>query len=413
MNVLLCSSLLLKKAALFSTFLLFWGFSHTIARTPEDIERSIRALVTNGSIILNDESGNTLISHNESQLLMPASIVKIITSAVAIDLLGTDFRFKTEFFRNSQGELAIKGWGDPFMISEEIGLIAAELKKRGMHSIDRISLDNSTFYPNITIPGVSRTLNPYNAINGALVTNFNTLNLRRSAQGTISSAEEATPLTPLAAIMGNSIAAGSTRRINLSDNRENCLRYAGELFVEIFKGAGIEVVNESVSLSKSGEDWEPFYTHYNSNDLTTINRGLQRFSNNFIANQLFLVIGAENRGYPATIEKGRDVFEEYIKTRLNIAPGKLVMTEGSGISRSNRVSGNVMIEVLENRKELAELLPSNRNALLKSGTLTGVYNYAGYIQTDTGLRPFVIILNQDANHRDRILDLLIEYCNIN
>ncbi|MDG5816197.1 D-alanyl-D-alanine carboxypeptidase [Chitinispirillales bacterium ANBcel5] len=392
-------------------FLISVTVNSTHSSELKNLERQIMNLVTNGSIVLHDESGNPLISYNSDQPLVPASIIKILTSGAAFDLLGEDFRFKTDFYRDDRNNLAIKGWGDPFLISEEIEIIAHELKNRGINSIHSVHLDNSSFSPDIIIPGVAQTLNPYNAINGALITNFNTLNLTRSANGQISSAEEVTPLTPLALAKAQSIEPGNTQRINLSSDMNDCLRYAGELFIAIFERAGIEVENQTVSFSSIDPSWDLFYTHLNSNDLTTISRGLQKYSNNFIANQLFLTIGAEKMGYPATLEKGRQVFEDYIRNSLQISPEELMMHEGSGISRSNTITANVMIGILEERKDIADLLPSHRNALAKSGTLTGVYNYAGYIPSPNGNRPFVIILNQNANNRDAILDLLVQYSN--
>ncbi|KMQ50042.1 D-alanyl-D-alanine carboxypeptidase [Chitinispirillum alkaliphilum] len=398
-----------KIKAVMCIVLLVAIFTKGFADRKASIEQEISRLVTNGSVVLHDEAGNPLISENGDNLYIPASIVKILTSAVAIDLLGADFRFKTEFHITENNSLVIKGWGDPFLVSEEIKLIAENLKIMGVSSINQIYVDNSTFSPNIVIPGIVRTQNPYNALNGALVTNFNTLNLRRCNLGNIYSAEEVTPLTPIAISKGGSIDVGTTRRINLSGSREDCLRYAGELFATIFQESGIEIENEYITNSQLDPASTPFYVHYNSRDIVEISKGLQRFSNNFIANQIFLTLGAEKLGYPATLEKGKSVFENYIRTVLGIPSEKLVMEEGSGISRNNKITGNTMVSILQNDKSLSELLAARGSSLVKSGTLTGVYNYAGYIQASRGLMPFVIMLNQNSNHRDRILTLLEEY----
>ena len=386
--------------------------SYIQATTSEQIEQQIKKLVTNGAVVLDDESGKKLISFNADKLFIPASIIKIVTSEVALDLLGRDYRFRTEFYQNAQNDLAIKGWGDPYLISEELEMIALELQKKGVTRIRQLFIDNSNFDQTITIPGISKTSNPYDAINGALVTNFNTLNLKKDTQGKIYSAEEVTPLTPLAIIKGKYIKIGSSERINLSVNRNECLQYAGELFIAMFKKKGMEIENETIGYTKSESSWNLLYTHYNTKDIVSVVRGLQKYSNNFIANQLFLTVGAQKLGYPASLEKGKNVFNEYITSTLKIPSDQLVMFEGSGISRDNRVTPDIMMHFLKVRPELAKLLPLKHGALVKSGTLTGVYNYAGYIQTPTGLRPFVIMLNQSANNRDRILDLLVEYCNL-
>ncbi|MFP4162551.1 MAG: D-alanyl-D-alanine carboxypeptidase/D-alanyl-D-alanine-endopeptidase [Chitinispirillaceae bacterium] len=379
-------------------------------KTKKHIEQNILKYVSNGSVVLNDPNSQTLISHRTGDLFIPASIIKILTSAIATDLLGSGYRFKTDFSLSDSNEIVIRGWGDPYLISEEIELIAEEMKKRGGRDIKRISIDNSNF-TDITIPGVSSTSNPYDALNGALVTNFNTINIRKCDKGEIHSAEEVTPLTPLAVLKGKWISRGTRERINLSANRKDCLNYAGELFIAILKKHGIRITSSEIGSCKTDSTWKPLYTHFNSRNLTEINRGLQKYSNNFIANQLFLTVGAEKKGYPATLEKGKAVFENYIRTHLKIPSDQLVMHEGSGISRKNRVTADVMIGILEKRKDLlSDILPRKQGVLVKSGTLNGVSNYAGYIPTSNGLHPFVIMLNQKSNYRDRILHLLKEYC---
>jgi D-alanyl-D-alanine carboxypeptidase len=95
---------------------------------------------------------------------------------------------------------------------------------------------------------------------------------------------------------------------------------------------------------------------------------------------------------------------------MGIASDELVICEGSGISRNNKITGNVMMKIMEDFREYADLLSVKNGVLVKSGTLNGVHNYTGYIKTKTGLRPFVIMLNQNNNCRDKIMGLLVDYC---
>ena len=83
------------------------------------------------------------------------------------------------------------------------------------------------------------------------------------------------------------------------------------------------------------------------------------------------------------------------------------MLEGSGLSREQRSSAIGMMHILNQFEEHAELLPEVNGVLRKSGTLTGVYNFAGYIPRADGLYPFVILTNQAANNRADILRLLL------
>lgn len=68
----------------------------------------IKNLIKTGSVVMNDENGERILSINEDQKLVPASIVKVLTSQIALDILGEDFRFETELFTNDNGDLIIK-----------------------------------------------------------------------------------------------------------------------------------------------------------------------------------------------------------------------------------------------------------------------------------------------------------------
>jgi len=370
----------------------------------------IKSLVQNGSVILTSETGERLVAINADRTFVPASIIKILTAMIAVDVLGSDFRFSTGFYTNAQGDLAVKGFGDPMLVSDEIRIIAQELKKGGVGRINRIMLDHSYFADDLAIPGLSKTSNPYDAVNGALVVNFNTIHVKKEMSGKVVSAEAETPLTSLALAKAAAISLGKADRINLSANKDDCNRYAGELFSAIFREQGIQIAHDLIGETAVDAAWQLRYLHRNSRALTDVLRGLLEYSNNFIANQVFLAAPvASDKTAPASMQKSRVLFESYIRTRLNVAANKLVMVEGSGISRGNRMTGNVMISILERFKPHADLLTPKEGHPVKSGTLNGVYNYAGYIKTERGLRSFVIMLNQQKNHRDAIFSLLTTF----
>jgi serine-type D-Ala-D-Ala carboxypeptidase/endopeptidase (penicillin-binding protein 4) len=365
--------------------------------------------VDRGSVMLNDESSHTLLAYNADDILVPASIIKIYAAMVALDILGEQFVFKTGFYQDADGNLGIKGWGDPQLISEEIHSIADKLKMLGVTKIKQIQLDQTAFAPSIDINGRSNSLNPYDAINGALVVNFNTLFLGRKKDGTIYSAESVTPLTPLARVLGRSLKPGTQDRFNLSTRQEYAHRYAGELFGEILKGHGVTVEQSDVGQTVIDDRWSLIIEHHSSVSLQEVIRGLLKYSNNFIANQIFLVTGAEQKGYPATTSKARSVFQAHFNQQFHEENGQTIINEASGISRKNRMSARTMMAVLERFRPWADLLDHKKGAWVKSGTLTGVYNFAGYIKTADGYRPFVILLNQQKNMRDRVLKQLIQY----
>ncbi len=366
--------------------------------------RQIRSLVTNGAVVLADEQGEIRVSHNPDRLLVPASILKILTAQVAMDVLGDGYRFKTDFYVDDEDNLFIKGWGDPFLVSGELDTIAVRLTSAGLKRIRGVCLDVSSFDQNIRIPGVSSTRNPYDAINDALAVNFNTINVGRGADGSVFSGEPETPLTPTARAKAAVLSPGTRERINLTKNRPECRLYAGELFCAMLNKNGVAIPNTTVS--QGPPQGRLIYSHLNTRDLSTVVKGLMKYSNNFIANQIYLTVGATRLGYPASLSKANAFFNNHVQTVLGIPSEELKITEGSGISRDNRITATAMMKILEQFRPRAELLSRKGNALVKSGTLTGVYNYAGYIKTHSGLRPFVIILNQPENYRDTILSVL-------
>ena len=376
------------------------------------IERQIIRLIPQGCVQLNDKSGNSVFSYRPEVLLIPASLIKILTAMVAFDELGERYRFKTEFYFNDIGELAIKGWGDPFLISEEITLITATLRAKGINKVGRIFLDVTTFQSDLKISGLSNSQNPYDALNGALAVNFNSLFIGRDDAGKVYSAEEVTPLTPLARLKGQMLTPGSEERINLTDQPDESLRYVGELFQAIFRKGGIQVKNLQISEIKVNESWQLLYTHYNSQDLTSIVKGLFRYSNNYIANQIFLTIGLNGEQPPAELDKSRRVFRRYLDLKYGKQIYGTVVDEASGISRGNRMSCKTMMQILEDFRKHASLIHPKKGIRVKSGTLTGIYNYAGYFESNRGLRPFVIMTENPVNQRDRVLRLIGRYFDI-
>ena len=376
-------------------------------QTKAQLENSIIALISNGSVLVCNDTGKEVFSFNADKPFIPASIIKIVTAKVAFDTLGREYRFKTEFYLDRNEHLYIRGWGDPFLVSEEIELIAKELLKKGVYELRTLSVNDEQFSSSLVIPGVSQTLNPYDAINGALVVNFNTLNIGKDAQGVVLSAEKETPLTPLGLKKAVHIKNGQTERISLLHDKEECLQYAAELFTAIFANTGIVIDKTQTGSRPIPASAKLIYTHLNTRHLEIVVRELLKYSNNFIANQIFLTLGALTESYPATLEKGQLYFEKYLKEKMNISKDQLTITEGSGISRSNSITTRNMMRFLIAFRGNNDLLSLKDDVFCKSGSLDGVYNYAGYIKYKNGkVWPFVIMLNQKRNVRDAILSQL-------
>src|SRR5689334_7855164 len=156
----------------------------------QDWKADFRRALKNGTAIAADERGNILFEHRADEGFIPASTLKVATLACAFKILGPDYRFRTDFFLGPKNTLFVRGYGDPTLVSEELARVAAELAPK-LGRVDAIVLDDSYFAPALIVDGQSDSTNPYDAANGALVANFNTVFLRRSGK-TIESAEPQT-----------------------------------------------------------------------------------------------------------------------------------------------------------------------------------------------------------------------------
>lgn len=373
------------------------------AQGGESYKRDLENLVQKGGYIIS-KNGEPILSRNPDVGLIPASIWKIVTALAALENLGKDFRFTTEFYRDEENNLYIKGLGDPFLVSEEIALILDRLGDHNVKEIKDIYLDDSSFEVPTPPAGASNSLNPYDVINGALAVNFNTVNIKVLPDGRVLSAEEQTPTLPIMLELGGNLQDG-THRINISQAPENVLRHTGELFRELQERHNIPGSGEII-IREVPPDLEPVYIHRSSKVLTDLIEALMLYSNNYITNQLYLAMGALEFGYPATWEKAKASLQNYIHTSFPSYEEEITVDEGSGLSRENRITPRALLAILERFKSYARLLPLEEGRRIKSGSLKDVYSYAGFFQKEDGYDCFVIILNQPHNNRDEALDIL-------
>ncbi|MBM89052.1 MAG: hypothetical protein CMQ41_11815 [Gammaproteobacteria bacterium] len=372
----------------------------------------LESYIENGSVLLHSPEGNAILSHNSRQALVPASLLKIPLAHVTLSSLGEDFRFETHFYRNASDDLLIRGLGDPFLVSEEISKIAEALSHLQLEKVRRLVIDDSAFESDLDLPQERTTIDPYAARNSAMAVNFNTVNLAWDTNGSLISGETQTPLTPLARELGAQLPAGEAQRINLGSEPVNGLQQAQQLFSLLLGETGILVADRNFYHESLSDEWTLFYRHISSRSLREILEGMLRFSNNFIANQLFLTLGTINNGYPTSATNARAILQQQLAKLYGPGFGKdpnsLLMLEGSGLSRTQRVTAEGMMHILEAFKPYADLLPEVNGFLYKSGTMTGIYNFAGYIPRPDGLYPYVIMTNQNTNNRDKILQVLAE-----
>ena len=364
---------------------------------------SFSKLIRNGTYGVSDEQGNIVSGCNTDIPYIPASIIKIPTALTALAILGPDYRFKTRFYTDSRDNLYIKGFGDPLLISEEINLIFDALRQRGIQRINSIFIDTSSFALKQQVPGRKSTGNPYDAPVGPVVVNFNSVAVRVKKNRHIVSSEAQTPTLPIMQQVAKNYLPGSYR-INVCTGschpEQQMARYTIELFRALQKKAGIAGQGAS-GIKAVPADGVLVYEHHNSKDLEYLVSSLLKYSSNFIANLVYLTCGAEKFGYPATWAKAdRAVHQELIRQLGDETAFAVIQKEGAGLSRNNRITARTMLAVLKAFRPYAYLLSKRMGVPTKSGSMKGIYNYAGYLKDGCA---YVIMLNQSRNTRRSVL----------
>jgi len=353
-------------------------------------KEKIAAIAPSGTVLVIDEKGNELIAQNADKPFVPASVTKIVTAWLAMEVLGGDYRFETKFYLDKDRVLYVRGGGDPFLISEELAPLAEELVKAvGKKPITGIVLDASYYPSDLRIPGIEDTSESYDALNSALAVNFNTINAVRSGK-TVRSAEKQTPITPLAISQFRAWGPNGRGRISLSKDPAVSLQYAGELIAAFIEKAGGSVKGK-ITTGSVPTGLEPVYVHKQSRTLSQILHQLLIASNNYIANQVFLEIGG-TLGGPVSLEKSLKVANAMLAA--NGLAESIHIEEGSGISRGDRFTARGLAKVLTLFAPYADLLHGHDGGLNKTGTMSGVRTLAGYADTKThGRVRFVISLS--------------------
>ncbi|MDR2947266.1 MAG: D-alanyl-D-alanine carboxypeptidase [Candidatus Adiutrix sp.] len=377
--------------------------------------QNLLALLGDGAVLVVDhhapQGARELYAHNAEKFYVPASILKIVTAGAALEFLGPEYRFKTDFLLTKNHDLWVVGYGDPYMVSEELARAIKALQERGLKQVRNIYIDASYFERGLILDGNSQTRSPYDAYNGAFSVNFNTVSFKKNKKGAVSRANDRIPLTPFAQALAAKTKGSGSFSLNISESPQAAEEHAGQLLKAQLEEAGVPVSGQIFAGHTAPERRRVFYRHVSSRPLEEVLRDLLKYSNNFMTNQIFLAMGAERFGAPATLEKAQMVMSEYFTIK---ALPPIVMGDGSGLSRQTTVTARQMAEVLKEMEPERFLFTSKDNGQVyfKTGTMSDIKTLAGYLERpgEPG-RPlsFVILLNgaeyrNDA--RDKILDIL-------
>jgi D-alanyl-D-alanine carboxypeptidase/D-alanyl-D-alanine-endopeptidase (penicillin-binding protein 4) len=406
------------------------------------------------------------LSWQPQQPVNPASLTKLVTTTAALDLLGPSWTWNTPVWLRGttqngvlDGDLVIKGNGDPKLVFERLWLILRRVQQLGVREIrGDIVIDRSAFAVPETNPGDfdGDALRPYNVGADALMINYKSVLLTFTpdpARGVALVSSEP-PLSGVHVDTSVKLAAGDcgdwrgALRADFNDSKR--IDFKGRFPTacgekqwpvayadpkryneRVLQGLWREMGGRLIGRVREGEaPATPPTFEVASPTLGELVRDINKFSNNVMAQQLFLTLGATQRG-AATPEASREALKQWMASRLGESAQTATLDNGSGLSRETRLSAQLLARVLQVAwtspvmPELMSSLPISGidgtmkrwtnspagRAHLKTGSLRDVSGIAGYVLSNSGRRyVLVAIVNHaNANAAKPALDLLVQW----
>ena len=422
------------------------------------------------SIVVRDvASGETVLAVNGATPRSPASTIKVVTTYAALDELGPNYVWQTRALGTGpivdghlRGDLVLKGGGDPFMTTERWERFARELRFRGVTHVDGdVIVDNTMFEAQTADPDDfdGKGYKTYNVLPDALLVNLQTVDFRLVPdKGRIAIVMDPEP--------DNFRVVNKIRPLQTAcRSGAHALHFEDESQTQITLEGALSVHCESVSLRRAvmkGPEFAygtfvtnfrelggsvaghlkvapaPAAAHtllsYESLTLAEIIRLINKFSNNPMARGLLLTLAYERGGAPGSVAKGAAAITDWM-TRREITCPDLVLDNGSGLSRTARISAECMTEVLRSAAksryypEFAASLPlggedgtlkrrfnetrGEARVRMKTGHLKDVAALAGWVTTTSGrtLAVSVFVNHPDAEYGpgDKVIDAIVHW----
>ena len=397
---------------------------------------------------------------NANLPMNPASTMKVLTTYAALDQLGPAYRWRTEAYLDGD-DLVLRGTGDPKLNFESFWMLLRNLRGRGLREIrGDIVLDRSYFAPAQYEPFDGEGFRPYNVTPDALLVNFRALHFTfvPEAPGVRIYAEPALPglvIVNSLKLVDGPCAEGRAFREQLGAQfaaRPPRASFTGgypltcgerDMNVALYEPADYLEGLVRALWTELGGTWKGklregsaspgarlLYAH-ESEPLSDVVRDINKFSNNVMARQLYLTLGAELAGPPAEADKSARAMRRWLETS-KLAMPELVLDNGSGLSRVARISPRHMNAVLQaawrsalmpefvaslpivavdgTMKKRLKDQPVAGQAHIKTGMLRDVRAMAGYVLARDGRRySVVMIVNYArATESDPAMDALLE-----
>lgn len=420
-----------------------------------------------------------VLAVNSDTAMNPASVMKLVTTYAGLELLGPAYSWRTEIYALGKveegvlrGDLAIKGYGDPNLNLENFWLLVRQIRQIGLKEITGdLLLDNSYYNVPVGDPGTfdGNRYKTYNIFPEALLVNYRTsaLHLMPQAENNtvrvvVDPASELLDLqNNLKLTRGNCGDWSNQLQVEVREQQEENGRttvilngnyptqcgqntyhlsmhessaYVHDLFKKLWSQQGGSF-NGSVRNGIVPTGIAPLSV-YHSPPLAQIIRGINKFSNNVAARQLYLALGETmmpSNGHAfVSLEQSDQAIRQWLLAKHLSSP-ELIMENGSGLSRNERISASQMGELLvaafrsQVMPEFISSLPiagvdgTMRSrfrgtliagkAHMKTGTLNEVTAIAGYLLDHKDRRNVVVFFinhPQAANTRSA-MDALIRW----
>jgi serine-type D-Ala-D-Ala carboxypeptidase/endopeptidase (penicillin-binding protein 4) len=398
-----------------------------------------------------------ILALNAGKPMMPASTMKLVTTYSGLSILGPDYRWRTSAYADGSldangvlhGNLYIQGTGDPKLVPEELIDLVQKIHKAGINGIDgALVLDKRYFDPSTRdLPAFDDDVNaPYNVGPDPLLYAFKALQftLTPSAQGVsidvLPALSQLQIENDLHVTRGRCTGAEEafSPHIEMGPNGTATARFEGPYPLhcgthtvslaaslthsEFFAGGFLALWQQSGGTFTGATREGPtpanarLVATHDSPPLADIVRDINKFSNNTMARNLFLTIGAVINKPPATPAKAASAIETFLR-RSGMPMQQLSLDNGSGLSRDEHVTALGLADVLQaaNASSVAQPFvdslpiagvdgtmrnrlqsqPVGGNAHIKTGTLRDVRAIAGYVAGENGESYIVVSLIND------------------